>query len=108
MLEDKIRLLNLVPVLREIPTEAMRSLMMRATVREMVPNTVILNQDQEVEDLYVIVRGNIKHIRCSAFILLHCDCVSVSSGDWLSCPTTAQLILLGKRTYCHRFVAAIY
>ena len=48
MLEDKLQLLDLVPVLRDVPKDAMRSLMLHATMREVNPGTLILNQDQEV------------------------------------------------------------
>lgn len=63
VLEDKMQLLNIVPVLRQVPIEAMRLMMLHATMREFAPGSLILNQDQEVDDLYVIVRGNVKHIR---------------------------------------------
>jgi CRP-like cAMP-binding protein len=65
VLQDKLALMRQVPVMRDAPEAALRTLMLRAQTREIMPNTVILNQDQEVEDLYIIMQGHIKHIRCA-------------------------------------------
>ena len=54
VLEDKMQLLNIVPVLRQVPIEAMRLMMLHATMREFAPGSLILNQDQEVGSTHLI------------------------------------------------------
>lgn len=60
---DKLALLQQMAVFRHLPEATLRALTLVCMPREYLPNSVILQQDQEVEDVYIIQQGHVKLIR---------------------------------------------
>lgn len=60
---DKMSLLQQMAVFRHLPESTLRALTVVCMPREYLPNSVILQQDQEVEDVYIIQQGHVKLIR---------------------------------------------
>lgn len=48
---------------QRLPESTLRALALVCMPREFLPNSVILQQDQEVEDVYIIQQGHVKLIR---------------------------------------------
>jgi hypothetical protein len=61
--QERLALFGTVPVFKDLPGNALKALALICTPRTFSPNTVILNQDQETDDLYVIAFGEVKLIR---------------------------------------------
>lgn len=60
---DKMNLLQKMAVFQHLPESTLRALTLVCMPREFLPNSVILQQDQEVEDVYIIQKGHVKLIR---------------------------------------------
>jgi hypothetical protein len=61
--KERLTLFSTVPVIKDLPASTLKALALVCTPRTFAPSTVILNQDQETEDLYVIAAGEVKLIR---------------------------------------------
>lgn len=60
---EKMDVLRTVPVFKDLDEACLSKLASVCTLREFPPGAVIIKQSQDVEDLYVIVSGNVKLIR---------------------------------------------
>lgn len=60
---DRLSLLVAAPVFGDMSIDILRAVALVCTPRTFLPNAVILNQDQQVEDLYLIASGHVKLIR---------------------------------------------
>lgn len=60
---DKMNLLQKMAVFQHLPESTLRALTLVCMPREFLPNSVILQQDQEVEDVYILQKGHVKLIR---------------------------------------------
>ena len=65
VLKDKLDFLHSLPVIGEQSDEVLTSIAYVCTPREYPPNEVIIAQGDEVEDMYFILNGNIKLIKCA-------------------------------------------
>jgi hypothetical protein len=63
-LQDRLDIFAGVPAMRRLSAKTLQALALVCTSKEFMPNTVILNQGNDVEDFHFIVQGEVKLVRC--------------------------------------------